>query len=174
MIIEAIVLSLIVGIIRRGKFSNLQYIPFRGAWLFLLSYAVQAFALLWLKGPAFYWVHLLSYLILLFGIMANYKLPPVFPIYVGTLLNGIVIAVNNGQMPVKLPMGIGAANFDQGHALITSSTKLWFLADIIIVDRPYPWPKVLSIGDLFLIAGIFWFIQYWLTYHKKNNILNTP
>ncbi|WP_094548988.1 DUF5317 family protein [Petroclostridium xylanilyticum] len=45
------------------------------------------------------------------------------------------------------------------HTLITSSTRLSILADIIAIPKPYPLPKVLSIGDIFIAFGVFVFIQ---------------
>ena len=49
--------------------------------------------------------------------------------------------------------------FDIKHEAVTPDTKLVYLADIILIPRPYPLPKILSIGDIFIILGLFVFIQ---------------
>ena len=40
------------------------------------------------------------------------------------------------------------------HVIIGADTKLVLLADIIPLPPPYPFPRVLSIGDVILFAGI--------------------
>ncbi|PKM49175.1 MAG: hypothetical protein CVV02_17325, partial [Firmicutes bacterium HGW-Firmicutes-7] len=45
------------------------------------------------------------------------------------------------------------------HTVLNESTKLRILGDVIHLPKPYPFPKSLSIGDLFLIGGVFRLIQ---------------
>jgi len=44
------------------------------------------------------------------------------------------------------------------HMLLTAETKLWFLADIIPLPVPFL-ARVISIGDILIYVGIFYFIQ---------------
>ncbi len=45
------------------------------------------------------------------------------------------------------------------HTVATGGTKLAFLGDVMYLPKPYPRPKVFSIGDIFLAVGIFIYIQ---------------
>ena len=96
---------------------------------------------------------------------------------IGILLNLIVIAGNGGKMPVSLNglkgMHVETAlphrEFDIKHIGITENTKFKYLADIILIPKPYPFPKILSIGDIFLMLGIFMFFQEEIFIKKKED-----
>jgi hypothetical protein len=83
------------------------------------------------------------------------------------MLNAAVIAANDGKMPVSMT-GISGIHqesviperdSDIKHIGVNNNTKLVYLADIILIPRPYPLPKILSIGDVFIMAGVFLFFQ---------------
>jgi len=78
---------------------------------------------------------------------------------IGNLCNALVIAFNQGKMPVKVPAIVDNPVFDRGHMLLTSSTKLEYLADIIFIRIPSFRIYMLSIGDIFLMIGVFLLIQ---------------
>lgn len=96
-------------------------------------------------------------------------------ILIGVFLNFIVMFVNGGRMPVSAeaaavldPMYLDILK-DQlyaKHTLLTESTKLGFLGDIIPLSSPYPKTQVISIGDVVMNIGGFKFIQY-IMVHKK-------
>ena len=103
---------------------------------------------------------LASYALLLAFVWVNRRLPAAPLLLLGLVLNVLVIGVNEG-MPVSeaalrtaqaptgtLPSGID----DEKHHLMTSSDVLTPLADVI--GLPPPISTVLSIGDIFLYAGI--------------------
>jgi hypothetical protein len=90
---------------------------------------------------------------------------------IGLALNFIVMVGNSGKMPV-FPDGItGIKNridievqlphreSDIKHEAADRNTKFIYLADIILIPKPYPLPKILSIGDIFLMLGAFQFFQ---------------
>ncbi len=86
---------------------------------------------------------------------------------IGTLLNFIVIFANGGKMPVSLsgpkwqenPIDITISDIDFKHMSLDENTRLPYLADVILIAKPYPFPKILSIGDVFLNLGLFFFLQ---------------
>lgn len=81
---------------------------------------------------------------------------------VGILLNFLVIAANGGTMPVS-SVGLRPELKEillQGealHALTTAESKLLFLADVIPLY--FPAGSKMSVGDIFLSAGLFYFLQ---------------
>jgi len=89
-------------------------------------------------------------------------------ILVGIILNFIIIALNSGYMPVSLGAlefagyGISAITsgiLDTFHSVLNKDTLAPLLGDYIPIPEPYWFPQIWSIGDLFLIVGIFIFVQ---------------
>lgn len=80
---------------------------------------------------------------------------------IGGFLNTLVITLNGGKMPViTAPPYISEADIkvSKKHCVLTSKTKLPFLADTVIIAKIGPtetmnWTKVVSIGDIFLYFG---------------------
>lgn len=172
MIVEAVLISLILGFLRRGKIMNFAYMEIKWIYLFMVGAIVQAIVFrladangsgftLWLFEN-FYMLHISSYFIILIPLILNIRWQGFQFMAFGTFLNFIPILANSGKMPVKVPVGYDPV-FDLGHSLWIDSTRFKFLSDFIFVGPPYPLPKVLSIGDLFLIIGVFWFIQSIMT-----------
>lgn len=78
------------------------------------------------------------------------------------------MALNGGRMPVSLEAATildpaYASAIQNGlygkHAVLTDSTLLGFLGDVIPITDPYPKDQVISIGDIVMNIGIFIFIQ---------------
>lgn len=169
MIAESVVTSFVVGVIRKGHFWNFGVVKIRGIWLFAIGALIQFVlfrfasweALEWQKWLAvnFLLLHVLSYILILIPLMINRQFKSLYVMGIGTILNLIPIGLNAGKMPVKVPENLGEQVFDLGHALLTETTKVPILADIFYIGPPYPLPKIISIGDVFLIVGVFWFIQ---------------
>lgn len=171
MIIEGIVLSIIVGYIRKGRLINFENIEIKAWYLIIASQILQIIAIrlgnsINISTTTFYIMHILSYIILLISLVINHRLLSMNLLSIGTILNLIPIALNNGQMPVFLPQGVNAS-FDMGHILGTNTTKAYILSDIIPILKPYPLPKIISIGDIFILIGIFLLVQYGM--QKKTN-----
>ena len=80
-------------------------------------------------------------------------------------------------MPVDLSMGLYyhfehtlfeiKNNHIFGHGVLTSATKVKFLADIIKIPPPYFWPKTISLGDICIDIGMIVMILS-LIFFKKN------
>ncbi len=81
-------------------------------------------------------------------------------------LNGIKGINEYVELPLK--------EFDIKHKGVTPDTKLVYLADIILIPRPYPLPKILSIGDIFLILGLFLFLQEAMVVDTRKKIIPIP
>ncbi|WP_026894732.1 DUF5317 domain-containing protein [Clostridiisalibacter paucivorans] len=179
MLMESMVTSIAVGKVRGGKIKRIgeQYI--KGWYLFIIGFGMEFLSVyIRLKDISgissildryFVYIHILSYILIFIGIYLNVEKLSMKIIFVGALFNFIVIVVNGGQMPVSeeglLKLGLMdnlamlKNNMVLTHALINKSTKLAFLGDIIPLLKPYPLPKMISIGDVFLGIGIFAYIQ---------------
>lgn len=175
MIVESLGISLIIGKLRGGKISRLSSLEIKYWYLFVVAFFIE-FGLLFaydgnislFKEYAFYF-HLISYIILAIGFLLNIENPWLDIAFFGTLLNAMAIFLNGGKMPISLEAikKAGILDFSQGlienqvatHQVLSKDMTAWFLGDIIPLIPPYPLPKVISIGDIFISLGIFFLIQ---------------
>jgi len=173
-LIGGIILGLVLGLLAGGSFNNLSSVRLR--WVAVLMLAViLRFITEWLlirgntlvetfRLPLF----LFAYLLLLVALWSNRDQPGMRLAFVGILSNAIAIAANGGHMPVWVP-SLEAAGFTLAdlsspfHAPLPPDIDAQFLlhagplADIL----PIPIPlirNVASIGDLFLTAGLAFFL----------------
>lgn len=178
MIVESMS-SLVVGKLRGGKIRNIENISLKYWYLFIIGFLLE-FVSVYLGGKQtgliyeflssyFIYIHALSYIIIGIGLVLNFKNKSLIVFFIGHVLNFIVIIANNGQMPVsgsgleKLGLLKNLEMLNSGsvltHTLVNEATKFKFLGDVIQIPKPYPLPKMISIGDVFLLIGIFLFIQ---------------
>ena len=119
------------------------------------------------------------YLGLLYVSFLNIKKSYMMLIFIGTLFNFLAIATNDFKMPVyvsELLSDVEAKKMfllsgkDLVHSLLTEETKLKFLCDIITLHPPYPFPKTISVGDVFLLSGIhaFWQDMFYLSSRRRS------
>lgn len=189
MILETLILALLTGLLFKGKIKNFTHVSLRGTafiWIgLILRYLPVVFALPLLKNaagavtpyaPALF---ILSFALLIIGIGVNLAYWPMWLVFSGIAMNFAVVVANRGYMPVSETCLITAgydmskvtsAALDMNHVLMSAQTRLSFLADIIAVPRPYPFPQILSIGDVLMCAGLFCFIVVVMIPGKKKSI----
>lgn len=182
MYLEPVISSLLVGKLRKGSFKNLLLIELKGWYLFVAAALTQTISnILYTKGSGvisdflvsnFLYVHILTYLFIFIGIIMNFPKKSMILLLIGSLLNFAVITANQGTMPVQMDeySKVHFGEMDIRHSLVTDETKLYYLADIIPIPRPYPLPQILSIGDIFIMLGVFMFIQELMVTKVKSSI----
>ena len=178
MLVEALLLSLIFGLIFGGKLGRLKSIHFKYPWIIFLALFTRylprildiPFLYSKLQIPSSFlapWFFILSYVILLFALLINTHYKEVWLAAAGTALNFLVVALNRGFMPVSevalrangFPMEkISDGLIDMNHILSSKSTRLLILGDIIPLAKFYPLKKIISIGDIILCVGVFLFV----------------
>lgn len=173
--IEALALSLAIGLLRGGRLRNFARLDLRGTeWIFvgaIMQYGTLVFAT---RGVDFFvtygsWVFVASFIPLMYGVWSSRRLAGMVWIGIGLLLNLVVIAANGGSMPVDPDAArrVGVLAMDEEiereghyrHVRMDQTTRLWFLGDIIPIPPPYPRPGVASIGDLMMVIGVFVLVQ---------------
>ena len=170
-----IIISIIIGLLRKGKLSSLSQISLKRIELIVLACLIQAgLIFLWPKKIKFVldynsYMIIFSYIVLLLAVWYNKKLKGMKIIALGIIFNFIVIVANGGHMPVLLSSlyTVGLNGFalvlKEGtyvtHALITEKTLFGFLADVIPLSPPFPDPSVVSAGDFLMFYGVFSLIQ---------------
>jgi len=170
-----IIISIIIGLLRKGKLSSLSEISLKRIELIVLACLIQG-GLIFLGSKKIKFVLdyssymiIFSYIVLLLAVWYNRKLKGIKIIAMGIIFNFIVIVANGGQMPVLLSSLYKAGLNDfalvlkEGiyvtHTLITEKTLFGFLADVIPLPSPFPDPSVVSAGDFLMFYGVFSLIQ---------------
>lgn len=173
----AIVIALVVGLLTGGKLSRFADAQLRWFPLIFLSLvaqygpaALQNFGLITVGwwGP---YLHILSYLMLLPALLANFRFVGARWFALGAALNLAVIVANGGRMPASLDY-FAALGRDLGptlaalaksyeHVLATSSSKLLPLGDIIPLPVPYL-QSMFSVGDIAIAIGLILLILQFL------------
>ncbi len=187
MILIALCLALLLGLaVVGGRVSNLASVDVKWGWLAPLAFLMQAYLIFF---PADRAGGLLSarslllaasHILLLAVVWRNRRLAGVKLIGLGLLLNFLVMVVNGGFMPitpealVQIGYDGNASQLETGY--IVGRTKnvvaepgdaaLWFLSDLLVIPRPFPIPAVLSVGDLLIVTGMFFFLRDAMFLHK--------
>ena len=172
MIEVGVILAVIVALVRGGKLERLADLSIKGLPFVWVALGMRI-AVGFLESRGFVhapWLQVLAYVLFLSIVWLNVVLPGMNLFGLGSLLNFIVIVVNGGTMPVSaeaIASAIVTTVPTGTHSLLTSSTRLWFLADIIPVNFSFMKSgMVLSFGDLFIVLGVFIFIQYQMLQSK--------
>jgi len=181
MVYDGILISLLIGFFRGGSLKGIAYMKLKGGWLFPILLLVEIFVFLMqtksdIIAMLSNYVFMIVYVIGLAFLWINRNNQGFVLIFIGVLLNFLVMALNGGRMPVSIEAGqfLGMEYVDAlkagtygKHIAMDQTTLLPFLGDIIPLSAPYPKEQVISIGDVIMNVGAFLFIQH-LMMLKKN------
>jgi MFS family permease len=172
MLIGGILLGLLLGLVLGGKIERLADIRLQYLPLLFIAVIIR-FGTEALLGMGVGFVDVLriplyglSYGLLLFTLWHNRTYPGLALAFVGIALNGLVIMINGGRMPVWMDAyafaGLTGPLNSVLHVPLYEVNAEFFLrlgplADVIPLPIP-PFQNVASIGDLFLSAGLAFFL----------------
>lgn len=180
MILIALCLVFLLGLMAAGgRVSNLAQIKIKRGWLAPLAFLMQAYLIFvpaetargLLSSRSL--ILIVSHCLLFVVIWQNRELQGVKLIGLGLLLNFAVIMLNGGFMPIT-PEALIRTGYDSyapqletGYRVARTKNivmepgeaRLWFLSDILVLPRPFPIPSVVSVGDVVIAAGVFFFLR---------------
>jgi len=172
-LIAGILLGLLLGLRAGGRLDNLANIQLRWPLLLiaavLVRFGTEGLLNLGVGVVDQLRVPLLAtgFVLLLIGLWINRGYPGLSIAFVGILLNGVVIVVNGGHMPIWAT-SLTAAGLTPDHVtsalhfVVPGEASDFFLHALILGDIiPVPIPivqNVASLGDLFLTAGLAFFL----------------
>src|SRR4029079_8956551 len=172
MLMGGTLLGLVRGLVLGGKIERLADIRLQYLPLLFIAVIIR-FGTEALLGMGVGFVDVLriplyglSYGLLLFTLWHNRTYPGLALAFVGIALNGLVIMVNGGRMPVWMDAyalaGLTGPLNSVLHVPLYEVNAEFFLrlgplADVIPLPIP-PLQNVASIGDLFLSAGLAFFL----------------
>jgi hypothetical protein len=165
--ISIIALAVILGYLFGGRLRRLEQLQLRWWPLVIVGLAVQFLPLPEGSAGTDLVVRTavlgVSYALLLLFALLNMRLPGMVLVVIGLAANATVI-MSNGGMPVSEEalrdsgqpevVGILIEEGADKHHLLDDDDVLTFLADVIAV--PEPVSQVISIGDVFVYAGLIW------------------
>tara|TARA_Y100001933_G_C18887525_1_gene516835 strand:+ start:409 stop:987 length:579 start_codon:yes stop_codon:yes gene_type:complete len=173
MLVEAIGIACLVGLLFKGSLESLSKVKMTHLYIPIIAFALEAMGgyMLFHKWSPFMkhidvytlLIEILVHGLLCFFFYKNIRLPGMNMIFAGSIMNFFVILANLGYMPVDPALGLeygyetALMSLKNGevfaHSLLTDETSFYFLADIIAVPPPWPFPKTISIGDVFIDLG---------------------
>lgn len=159
--LAAIVVGFVLGLGGGGKISNLALLKFRLPWLLVaavvLRYAVVFSPLNRLEGAQYIYALSLA-LIVVWTVWHLRRLPGVWLVTLGGLLNLVVILANDGRMPVDRTLAaqqLGGILVQKGHlgqyTVMGPDTHLNWLGDWLSLRVL---PEAYSVGDILIAMGI--------------------
>lgn len=164
-----LVFSAILSLLTGGRLKYSQTWGLKKLWLALLAFGIQvplftSFGTKLLGTTFVSLVYLLTLVGLIYFLLINRKVFGIPLLLVGLLLNFLVIGANGGRMPASskalLNAGLPAAarlletkTVAGNCVLMSSTTKLNFLGDIIVIRLGGAVGSAYSIGDLATLAG---------------------
>jgi hypothetical protein len=181
MVFDGIIISLIIGPFRKGNLRSLPFNKFKYGWIFPLLLVIEILVFVFQNkfktlGEVSGYIYIFVYILGLIFLFLNRKNPGFLLIFLGVLLNFLPIVFNGGRMPVS-PQAASVLDpsyldtlkneLYAKHTVLTSSSRLGFLGDIIPLTKPYSKTQIISIGDIVMNIGAFLFIQYLMLRHPK-------
>ncbi|QEK11332.1 hypothetical protein FQB35_02515 [Crassaminicella thermophila] len=172
MLIEGTIIGLLLGKIRGGRLENLKFLTIRGWPLFILALILQIMLIFETPFLSRYegYVYAISLIFLLIVLVINIDKKGFWVLLIGVTLNLLVIFLNNGKIPIsfesldlagKISLIEGIKSGEILRYIPLEDAKTWtkFLAKCIVIPKPYPLSKVISVGNIFISLGIVLFIQ---------------
>ena len=153
-------LAIATVLLAGGKLRRLADLQFRGVPLLLAALLVQIVIISivpqgneGLKEA----VHIGSYLLVFVFLAANIRVPGVWLIAAGALLNFVAIAANHGVMPAD-PDALRRAGREPKPGEFENSrevegARLMWLGDRYALPESWPVSNVFSVGDVLIVLG---------------------
>ncbi len=174
MSLAAFVIGLIVGLIRKGRIASIFKKHFRWIAMLIASFFLDgllAFSFLrdffgqenWYSAMRVILV-VIQYGLMITFLFKNRRKPGMTSLMAGTAMNGLVIAVNGGMMPIwsllysLKPESIENISKAPHYFLANGTEPLLFLSDVFPI-----WLFgifMISIGDIPILIGIFRLAAY--------------
>jgi hypothetical protein len=169
LLLYAVAIGLAIGLVTRGRLAALGTVRVRFWLVALAGLAFQAVLfsspLASVVGPLGPSLYVVSTTVVLMALVVNLRQPGFWLILVGALANFTVIVANGGQMPASpdaLAALMGSATLptsDFSNSVVAGpGTPFYFLADLFVLPRPFPFANIFSIGDVLIGLGGAWFI----------------
>ncbi len=174
MFVESVVIGIIIGVVQHGRLTNIGITSIRGWYLIIAALLLSISPMFSINSPFFddfgVYIYLFSLLVMFAVVLWNLDKKGFWIIAVGAGLNLLVIMLTDFKMPIYME-GLRIAGLDGMINGIKSgeiinyvsieSLDSWsrFMGKLIVLPKPYPLAKVISIGDLLMSLGIVFYLR---------------
>ena len=168
MFVEAVIVGLLVGFFRGGRFDNFNYLEIRLWYVSIVGLLLQLMPVFIAGYDFLAYLQLIGIILVFITVFANIKLRGVWLVMLGGMLNLLAVLLNNFKMPVNLIFNQGTRlnsfmdTIVEGDIInyVLSADGGWSsaLGKILITPNWYPFPHLLSAGDIFITVGVFIFV----------------
>ncbi len=178
MIIEAIIIGIIIGTIRKGKLSRLEYLKVNLSPLIILalisflSIIVMNLGLLDFNSSLYNVFLILTYALIIIVLTFNLDKKFMFLPLIGVMMNFICMCVNSFKIPVKSDIILSLYGEEMHSLLVANKVKFFMPAEnanlsalgkLFSLNQYYIYDVILSIGDIIIFVGIILVIQELMT-----------
>ena len=178
MIIEAIIIGIIIGTLRKGKISRLEYLKLNFSPLIILalisyvSIIVMNLGSLDINSSLYNVFLVITYSLIIIVLTFNLDKKFVFLPLIGVMMNFICICVNSFKIPVKSDIILHLYGEEMNNLLLANNIKFFIPAEnaslnalgkLFSISDYYFYDVILSIGDIVVFVGIILVIQELMT-----------
>jgi hypothetical protein len=156
-------LALLSPLLAGGRLGGFARVQIRQGWVVgvaLLAQIVVISVLPQENHVLLAVVHVATYAAAGWFVWVNRSIPGLWLIALGAASNGITIAVNGGTLPARAGAMASAGLAPKPGEFVNSGTlahpHLAYLGDVFAIPAGWPLPNVFSIGDVLIVAGVFW------------------
>jgi hypothetical protein len=155
----ATLVVLILPLLLGGKPARLAAVELRYVGLIVAALAVQILIVQLLTGPETLLraAHIATYIAALWFMIANRRIPGLWLVGLGAVLNGVTITLNGGTLPARLGALRSAGIDTRADGFVNTGAlahpHLGFLGDVFAIPAPLPLANVFSIGDILIVLG---------------------
>lgn len=172
MYIEIVIIGLVIGGFSNGRLANLMEINIRGWFLILVSLLLSLLPVflnsIGKLGNAQVYLLFFSMVLMLIVTALNLDKKGTWLILIGGIFNLVIMLFNNFKMPVSMS-NLNKAGLTALFDGITDGSIVNYVAaeatgaitvftKFIAIPKPYPFPKILTIGDILMTIGLLLFI----------------
>lgn len=178
MIIEAIIIGIIIGTMRRGKLSRLEYLKINLSPLIILalvsyiSIIVMNLGLLDFNSNLYNVFLIITYSLIIIVLTFNLDKKFMFLPLIGIMMNFVCMCVNSFKIPVKSDIILRLYGTEMNNLLLANKVKFFIPAEganlnalgkLLYIGDYYFYDIILSIGDIIIFVGIVLVIQQLMT-----------
>ncbi|MGO1371862.1 MAG: DUF5317 domain-containing protein [Senegalia sp. (in: firmicutes)] len=180
-----LLLAVIVGYMKGGKFIRLKNLEFKMLSPIIIALIFQYLLLIFsdndlkIVGNYVEEIYLGSFILLFIGILLNIKMPSLWLVLIGAISNFVVFFMNGMKIPVAADaLNLAGMNstinlIENGqyklYEIIASGTDYSLLGKVIAIDQVLPISGVFSIGDVLITLGLFVFIESHMNDKRLDN-----
>ena len=164
MIIAVLAVALVLApVLTGGRLRGYADLRLRQAWVVGVAFLTQALVLgVFPTGsrPVLAALHVATYGAAAWFVWVNREVPGLWLLGLGTISNGLTIALNGGTLPASASALRTAGLTLPTGTFVNSGTVpdpvLPWLGDVFAIPASWPMANVFSIGDVLILAGLGW------------------